>query len=281
MGAKHQTANLLKLIKKPSTLVPPSPLSSSSLRHLTTVKTITIKDEWHGKQTCRIKVDKRIKTLLQCQDDKLKQEDHLVNLFSSTSPPRFPQFFFDNGKYGSEKGEITNLILQVLYKHSQLDYARQFLNEILDDKDFKDYSVNTKHIVFYGWAKVIQAGQQVQLQVEREYMMEVVNKFCNGYIYPPIRSIASLILQLCNSGHVDIAWDLVQLVQERSHRNVYALSLMDEMTVKGVLPDVVTYNAMFRGLRDMTVKLIDDMKEHACNPNEATLEILTASGILQ
>ncbi|KAK7856120.1 pentatricopeptide repeat-containing protein [Quercus suber] len=59
-----------------------------------------------------------------------------------------------------------------------------------------------------------------------------------------------------------------------------ALSLMDDMKVKGVKPNTTTYNAIFKGLRDKNLlekafELMDRMIEQACNPDYITMEVLT------
>ncbi|XWS32126.1 hypothetical protein CRYUN_Cryun23aG0134200 [Craigia yunnanensis] len=55
---------------------------------------------------------------------------------------------------------------------------------------------------------------------------------------------------------------------------------MDDMKAKGVKPNATTYNAMFKGLKENNLledafRLMDDMIEHACNPDYITMEILT------
>ncbi|KAF5197784.1 hypothetical protein FRX31_012629 [Thalictrum thalictroides] len=49
----------------------------------------------------------------------------------------------------------------------------------------------------------------------------------------------------------------------------------------GVIIDVGTYNAIFQVLREMNCldnkfKLLENIKEHACSPNDVTMDILTS-----
>jgi pentatricopeptide repeat protein len=67
----------------------------------------------------------------------------------------------------------------------------------------------------------------------------------------------------------------------RKNNNVErAVSLMDDMKVKGVRPNTTTYNAVLKGVRDNRMldkgfELMDMMVEDACNPDYVTMEILT------
>jgi pentatricopeptide repeat protein len=59
-----------------------------------------------------------------------------------------------------------------------------------------------------------------------------------------------------------------------------AVSLMDDMKVKGVRPNTTTYNAVLKGVRDKRMldkgfELMDRMVEDACSPDYVTMEILT------
>ncbi|KAK4269572.1 hypothetical protein QN277_022711 [Acacia crassicarpa] len=59
-----------------------------------------------------------------------------------------------------------------------------------------------------------------------------------------------------------------------------ALSLMDDMKVKGIKPNTATYNAILKGIQDKKMlykafELMDRMVEDACKPDYVTVDILT------
>ncbi|PIA29493.1 hypothetical protein AQUCO_05900008v1 [Aquilegia coerulea] len=113
----------------------------------------------------------------------------------------------------------------------------------------------------------------------------------------------SLITGLCNLNNLDKAMALFDemvsvlrapltntmiynvlidsLCKEKKIEN--AFSLVDHMIAKGVRPDVQTYNAIFRGLRDMNLLdkafvVMDTMKEQACDPDNITMQWLSTAG---
>ncbi|KAF1002474.1 uncharacterized protein LOC141701234 [Apium graveolens] len=87
---------------------------------------------------------------------------------------------------------------------------------------------------------------------------------CSTTSIPPNNVIYNILINsFCKKGKVD-----------------GALSLLNDMNVKGVKPNTNTFNAMFKGLYDKNLldealKLMDQMTQQACNPDYITMEILT------
>ncbi|KAH7513067.1 hypothetical protein FEM48_Zijuj12G0157200 [Ziziphus jujuba var. spinosa] len=128
---------------------------------------------------------------------------------------------------------------------------------------------------------------------------KLLRKMISEGLVPTVFTHGALIHGFCLSGNINTAMKIFKdmsssskvppntviyniLIDSLCKKNEVelALSLMDEMRIKGVKPDTTTYNAMFKGLReknllDKAFKFMDQMVEHACGPDYITMEILT------
>ncbi|XP_052194487.1 pentatricopeptide repeat-containing protein At3g61520, mitochondrial [Diospyros lotus] len=118
-------------------------------------------------------------------------------------------------------------------------------------------------------------------------------------LVPTVGTHGALIHAHCLAGNLDkameIFWDMSSGLKITPNTVIYnmlidsfcknkkvevAMSLMDDMKVKGVRPNTTTYNAMLKGLQEMNwlekaFELMDQMTETACSPDYITMEILT------
>ncbi|KAK1364301.1 Pentatricopeptide repeat-containing protein [Heracleum sosnowskyi] len=128
---------------------------------------------------------------------------------------------------------------------------------------------------------------------------KVMKKMVHDGIVPTVVTYGALIHAYCLAGNLDEAERLFRSMCSTSsippNNVIYnilinslckngkvdgALSLMNDMKVKGVKPNTNTFNAMFKGLYDKNwldeaLKLMDQMTQQACNPDYITMEILT------
>ncbi|XP_027342364.1 pentatricopeptide repeat-containing protein At3g61520, mitochondrial-like [Abrus precatorius] len=94
--------------------------------------------------------------------------------------------------------------------------------------------------------------------------MKFFGELCSTSKVPPNTAIYNILIDaLCKNNNVE-----------------KAVSLMDDMKVKGVQPNTTTYNAILKGVRDKKMlhkafEIMDKMIEDACRPDYITMEILT------
>ncbi|GAB4844531.1 hypothetical protein Ancab_037910 [Ancistrocladus abbreviatus] len=94
--------------------------------------------------------------------------------------------------------------------------------------------------------------------------MKIFREMSSGTAVPPNTVIYNTLIDaLCKAKEVEAA-----------------LSLLDDMTAKGVRPNSNTFNSIFKGLQDMkwldkAFELMDRMTEQACHPDYITMEVLT------
>ncbi|KAG2725374.1 hypothetical protein I3760_01G062500 [Carya illinoinensis] len=95
-------------------------------------------------------------------------------------------------------------------------------------------------------------------------------------LVPTVVTYRVLIRAYCLNGKIEEAMKIFRDMSSSSklppdnNEVELALSLMDEMKVEGVRPNVTTYNAMFKAF-----DLMDRMVEEACNPDYITMDVLT------
>lgn len=145
-----------------------------------------------------------------------------------------------------------NTVISYLSKKGRLETAHRILQKMLNDG-------LAPTVVTYG--ALIHA---YCLKENTDAAMKLFLKMSSGSKIPPNTVIYNILIDsLCKKKEVELA-----------------LSLMDDMKVKGVKPNTTTYNAMFKGLRDnnlleKALHFMDEMVEQACNPDYITIEILT------
>ena len=145
-----------------------------------------------------------------------------------------------------------NTVISYLSKKGRLETAHRILQKMLNDG-------LALTVVTYG--ALIHA---YCFKDNTDAAMKLFLKMSSGSKIPPNTAIYNILIDsLCKKKEVELA-----------------LSLMDDMKVKGVKPNTTTYNAMFKGLRDnnlleKALHFMDEMVEQACNPDYITIEILT------
>ncbi|EXB51620.1 hypothetical protein L484_012912 [Morus notabilis] len=127
---------------------------------------------------------------------------------------------------------------------------------------------------------------------------KVLQKMLNSGLAPTVVTYGSLINAYCMEDKIEEAMELFEWMSSGSkippNTVIYnilidslckkndvklALSLMNDMKVRGVKPNTTTYNALFKGLRENNLleeafKFMDQMADQSCNPDYITMEVL-------
>eukprot|EP00257_Ricinus_communis_P024302 XP_015584476.1 LOW QUALITY PROTEIN: pentatricopeptide repeat-containing protein At3g61520, mitochondrial [Ricinus communis] len=181
-----------------------------------------------------------------------------------------------------------NILIGGFCNKNRLDKAREMLND-MEEAGLEPDTITYNTLISY-------FGKIGDIKVAHRMMKQMIK---DG-LQPTVVTYGSLIHAYCLNGNVDEAMKIFKAMDAAASRvapnNVIynilidslcenndielALSLMDDMRVKGVKPNTGTYNAMFKGLRErkwlnQALELMDRMMEQPCNPDYITMEILT------
>ncbi|XP_020210199.1 pentatricopeptide repeat-containing protein At3g61520, mitochondrial [Cajanus cajan] len=180
-----------------------------------------------------------------------------------------------------------NVLISGFCKRKKLERVYELLDE-MEETGVKPDTVTYNTLISYlgKTGDFATAGKMMEMMIKEGLKPSVVTYGAVIHAYCLKKNVdegMKIFRGMCSTSKVSPNTVIYNILIDALCKNddvEKAVSLMEDMKVKGVRPNTTTYNAILKGVRDKKMlhkafELMDRMVEDACRPDYTTMEILT------